>query len=612
MPSPEVIRTQVKSFLQQQNTASFRCEDAFAPWFMVQHFRVPPQEAIARSSDGNYDGGIDGYHIQPRQDKPPLLSIIQAKFSDSDGIVRKGIDDLRRGLDMVAQILIVGPTEMADEHPVVRNLRRDLLALPEDARSKVEVSCTLIHLIRDQDLWLSRPTVQKARQDFIRGVGDGPFAGRVALLYYGPDQMPEGESVSDLAKPISLRFEGVSLGTPNENGDRALFGLGHLADLVELHEKYKSALFAKNVRMYLARQADKPKSAASHIEKSLEDICGGNMLALHFAMTHNGVTLSVPRGGEPASGHVTLEPGLDGVYVLNGCQTVYTAWKFYKRRLGKEPVGTWRDHWESIKLPMRIIVTKDDERVRTVTVGANRQTEIRPAAFWDHDPVQLDLERRFERQRVFYERQQGAWDEVSRSDTAKSEEFLCGMVGIESLARAIAAADRNLSMEFAKSPNRIFDEDTAYRKVFKEKNLASVRLLLFLVNTFEATEFVLRDLSKKVEKLSEMTPSRFRFPVFRLLIHWIAKRNPAFVEEFADARVGASPRSEIRERVRQWLNHNHSGIQQLLPEVWCDADGWGEAMDKERLTVAFHKLKLDNAVVFEGWNDFDEREDDPA
>ena len=64
--------------------------------------------------------------------------------------------------------------------------------------------------------------------------------------------------------------------------------------------------------------------------------------------------------------------------------------------------------------------------------------------------------------------------------------------------------------------------------------------------------------------------------------------------------------------LRQWLNFNHSGIQQLLPEVWCDADGWAEAMDKERLTIAFHKLKLDNAVVFEGWEDFDEREDETA
>jgi len=610
MPSVETIRVQVEAFLQQHETGSLRREDAFAPWFLVQQFRLPPQEAIAQSSSGNYDGGIDGYHIERRSDSPPLLSIVQAKFSDQDGLVRRGIDDLRRAVDVVWQILTVGPTEMADEHRVVRNLRRDLLALPEAERSSLELKCMLIHLLRDQELWLSRPVVQKSKQDFLRAIGDSPLAGRVTLTFRGPAQMLDGEAIPRAAVPVQLRFQGVSVDSPAS--DRVLFGLGHLADLVDLHEKYRADLFAKNVRMYLARQAAKPKSAASHIESSLERICDGKMPAPYFAMTHNGVTLSVPRATGPAEGQVTLEPGQGGIYVLNGCQTVYTAWKFFKQRSGKKPDGAWRDLWEAIRLPMRIIVTNDDERVRTVTIGANRQTEIRPSAFWAHDLIQLGLERRFARQRVFYERQEGAWDEVSRSDSAKAEEFSCGKVNIEDLARAIAAADRTISLEFAKSPNKIFDDESAYRRVFKDKNLASVRLLLFLVNTIEATQVVLKDLSKEVAKLDDLTPSRFVFPVFRLLVHWIARKNRDSVAEFADSIVGTSPKSEIRQRVRQWFNHNHSGVQQLLPEVWWDQGEkcWCEAMDKERLKTAFHKLKLDNTFLFEGWDDFDDRTDE--
>ncbi len=611
MPSADAVRKQVETFLQQNEIGSFRREDAFAPWFLVQHFRIPPQEAIARSSDSNYDGGIDAYHLEQLPDDSPRLWMVQAKLSDSDSLVRKGIDDLRRAVKVVEEIIAIGPTTMADEHRVIRNLRRDLQALSDEQRSTVEIRCLLIHLLKDQELWQSKPTVQKAVQDFRHAVGDSLLAGRVTILFRGPSGMLEGEAISRPASAIPMRFEGVALHT--EDTDRALFGLCHLADLVDLHEKYRADLFAKNVRMYLALQAKKPKSAASHIKKSLESICDGRMPSSQFAMTHNGVTLSVPRANALGESSIQLEPGLDGVYVLNGCQTVYTAWMFYKERLAKKPEESWLQRWDSIRLPMRIIVTRNDERVRTVTVGANRQTEIRPSAFWAHDRVQMDLQLRFERQHVFYERQQGAWDQISRLDATKVDEFANGSVNIETLARAIAAADRGLSLEFAKSPNRIFDEESAYRRVFKEKNLPSVRLLLFLVNTWEATQLALRDISRETAKLNDLTPSRFWFPVFRLLVHWIVKRNREAVSEFADRRVSTSPNSDIRRRVRLWLGHHHSGIQQVLSELWYDSeDGYWkdeEATDKEQIERAFRRLRLDNTFVFEGWDNFDDFEE---
>ena len=59
------------------------------------------------------------------------------------------------------------------------------------------------------------------------------------------------------------------------------------------------------------------------------------------------------------------------------------------------------------------------------------------------------------------------------------------------------------------------------------------------------------------------------------------------------------------------MNHHHSGLQQLLYEMWCDEGEWEakEATDKERLNSAFHRLKLDNTDIFDGWKDFDERTD---
>jgi hypothetical protein len=606
MSTAQVIRTKVETFLQIHAIAGLTREDAFAPWFMAQHFRLPPQECLAQSSDRNYDGGIDAYYIETRKDTEPLLWIVQAKFSDQDAFVRKGIDDLRRAAETIGQILTVGPTNMVDEHRVLRNLRKDLIKLSQQERANLEVRFLLIHLLKDQELWLTRPAVQKAREEFLRNVSEGPLAGRASLIYRGPEDMSDGDIVPPLASQLTIRFDGVI-----SNGvatDRALFGLGYLTDLVDLHDKYRADLFGKNVRMYLAREAAKPKSAASHIEKSLHLICEGRLPVLDFAMTHNGVTLSVPRIGDPKNGEVIIEPGIEGVYVLNGCQTVYTAWKFFKHKQSKQPDGTWRDLWNRIQLPMRIIVTRDDTKIRAVTIGANRQTEIRPSAFWAHDPIQIDLVTRFERHNVFYERQQGAWDELSRSDPAKAADFISGVVRIETLARVIAAADRTVSLDFAKSPNRIFDEESAYRRVFKERNLVSVRLLLFLVNTYEATQLALRDLANGYDKFAELRSSRFIFPVFRLLVHWIAKNDRSGISEFANALVSTSPSSEIRQRVLRWLSHHHSGIQQVLTGVWLDDDGWAEkeANDKSRLDRAFNKININNVFVFERWDDFDD------
>lgn len=610
----EMVRGEVERFLQNEQTASLRLEDAFAPWYMHKTFDLSPQDAIRQSSDGSYDGGIDAYHLQRPADAPPFLWIVQAKYSDQPATVRKGIDDLRCAANVLAQVLAVGPTEMAEENRVISNLRRSLCDLPDADRAAMEVRFLLIHLLKDQELWLSSPAVHKAEQDFLREVGDSSLSSRrVTISYRGPDKMGELVGVTVVpqpGRPKLIRFDGVSRCTTAD--EEVLFGVGRLADLVDLYDEHRADLFAKNVRMYLSRRAVKAKSAASHMKESLRRICKGQMPASDFAMIHNGVTITVPKASELSSGSVSLQPAGGGVYVLNGCQTIRTAWMFYKDRLDKQPDESWRTTWQSIEVPLRIVVTRDDDRIRRVAVGANRQTEIRASAFWAHDPAQLDLETRFRRKNVFYERQEGAWNEIRQSDPLRADDYKRGFVKIDELARAIAAADRTVRLEYAKSPNRIFDADAAYKKVFHGKNLQSVRLLLFLVNTYDATKLVLRDLSKDFGNLAELKPGRFVFPAFRLLVHWIAENKRDTVDEFGTIRLSTGPNSEIRQRVRLYLSQYHSGIQQLLRDVYYDEDGWAETevTDKDRLDKALHRLRLQNTFFFDGWDCFDDREEE--
>jgi phage/plasmid-associated DNA primase len=68
----------------------------------------------------------------------------------------------------------------------------------------------------------------------------------------------------------------------------------------------------------------------------------------------------------------------------------------------------------------------------------------------------------------------------------------------------------------------------------------------------------------------------------------------------------------LRRNFRLAMKHQHSGIQQLLQEVWHDADGWREAHDKEALKLATSKLHLKDVNVFELFEELDEEEEESA
>lgn len=142
----KTVRERVEAFKSKHEMPEL--PEAFAAWFLAQNCRLSAMEAIARVSDrndgrGNYDGGTDAYHLRRMGSGPPVLTILQAKFSEDKGYTRRGINDLRRAVTLVTEILNVGPTEMAAEHRVVKKLRAELSALSKDERSALELKCIL-------------------------------------------------------------------------------------------------------------------------------------------------------------------------------------------------------------------------------------------------------------------------------------------------------------------------------------------------------------------------------------------------------------------------------------------------------------------------------------
>jgi hypothetical protein len=604
MATGETIRAKVKSFLDRTGGELTRLEDAFAPWFVHSQYGLPEQEAVRQASDGSNDAGIDAFCVELDRASRPHLTIVQAKLTDSGPLVRKGIEDLRRGVETVHALLASGDTDLGLENRVIVNLRKQLAELTEEQRNELTVKCTLVHLLPEQELWLLSPAVQKTVDEFKRAVGETALAGRAALEYLGPPELKTADVVPRKAQPLTLRFDGT--GFELGDGDRVLFGLGHLADFVELHDHYRMDLFAKNVRMYLHGVAKKEQSAAHQIKDTLDRICEGRTPAAHFAMIHNGITVSVPRTREQTNGSLVLEPGQTGVFILNGCQTVYTAWRFLKdKQARKKADGPWLDAWRSIKVPTRIVVTDREDRVRDVTVGTNRQSSIKPAAFWAHHPTQRELAARLERFHIFYQRQEGAWDHLERSDPARAGEFTNGVMTIEDVARCIGGASRTLPLRLASSPDRIFDSQSAFGSVFSSKHLVSARLLVFLFNLLRATKMALRDLTQDVQALQDLKPGRLMFPAYRLLAHWIVKKQPDDVREYSQMVLEPTPNSDIRATIKLRLRSQHSGLQQVLRDLWFEDGHWQDPHDRGRLDKAFNRMHLANVDVFEPWEELD-------
>ncbi len=404
--------------------------------------------------------------------------------------------------------------------------------------------------------------------------------------------IPHGWTPVISAAPRKISFSGTRWGTAHES---VWIGRGRLADLVELYEHYREALFGKNVRTYLHQEAKKPGSAAQAIRGALESICKGTP-NLYFTMAHNGVTLTAPEVKEVSVESVEVSPHGLGMHILNGCQTVHTAWRFRRScedRESKDGDRSWREVWREIWIPLRLVATTDEERVRAVTVAANRQTAMRSSAFWAHDAVQIALDRRLGGRGIYYERQESAWENLQDSGSPSLQNYQNGVINIEVLARVIAAAAPDVIVEHTRSPSGIFDNELAYRKVFAPEKLRSTRLLVALVNFQQAVHLALRDLAE-VPPTVGMPAKKFQYAIFRLAAMWIAKNDPQWLLAEGDRvyKQQSAAQKDLRERTVKLLGQSHMNIQTVLRGIWRSGDDWCDPYSAKLLKQAASSLRL--------------------
>ena len=574
--------------------------DALAAWWLTSRYEVAPADAIARAPGGNHDYGIDGFHIERRASEPPVLHLIQAKFSSNRSEIRKGVAGFERAMQEIRPLLEGRFGEAPVQNPVLPRLAA-VLEKNGDLLPELRLHFEVLHLCSEEGEALQRfleSAVERFKDAAAQYLPEHVCTVR-AILPSSELRSERGETVIPATKQV-MRFSGDEI--PAGEGVHYYAGIGFLADLVELYRTNGEALFAKNVRHYLYKATE--RGPAKYMRDTLRAVCvrssgeGFKADPERFAILHNGVTIHA-KWAERSNGRLELrEPS-----VLNGCQTVKNAYLFSQETTVRDRID--RERWARIPVPVRVITTRDESLVRDVTVSNNRQNSLRPSAFRANEPGQLDLAERFRRVGIYYERQEEAFNNLRRARPADFEtEYPNSFerpITMEELAQVIATVSDRPALSVAAKVSELFD-DSVYKQIFAEEKLGNIELLVFLRNVAAAMPLVLKDLKSRNRIFDNLPLTRFRFPATKLMVRFIVNRKPELVHEFGEVvygRIGTE--HPLRKRLLALTSAQNSGLQQVLPDTWFDRDAKGEwrtATDPQLVAKALRAMRLTDVDVF--------------
>lgn len=595
MAKKDLIHAQVSEYYKN-NPIGRTAEDAFAAWWLSKNFQLSPLDANARCEGGSTALGLDGYHLEDGA-KASTLHLVRALMTDSRADIKAALGSFEKVMKEISPWLKGKTPDITVENNALSRMLGALRDNPKAVRN-LKVNFYVLHMSEEptEILWNAFQTAKAKFDSLCRSMLG---AHHVVLQLLGPGAISPTLSGGHVpAEAQELAFETVQLST-NESVDYYV-GIGRLADLVRLYENYGDQLFSKNVRAFLYKSFE--KGPARYMRETLRSICdkriskSDRVPPYNFAIFHNGVTLYTLSAAIKKGRVEIREPS-----ILNGCQTVKNAYLFKHNYLGD---NIDEKGWEEIPVPLRIIVSSDEELIRNVTVSNNRQSAIRPSAFRSNDPIQLELGERFRGMKIFYERQEGAFDNMRKSDAMRLqqdfEHSAEGPLTMEELAQTGATAGIQPALSVATKISDLF-EDAQYKRVFSASHLANLELLVFLRNLMKVTSLVLRDIREESSKLEAMSSSSFRFPVVRILSRYIVKHEPNLIHEYGQHVINRFlPNHPLRAELKRLMRHQSTGLQQLLPELWLDSDSgsWRSPTDKDSIDLALRKLRLADFDIF--------------
>jgi len=291
--------------------------------------------------------------------------------------------------------------------------------------------------------------------------------------------------------------------------------------------------------------------------------------------------------------------------VLNGCQTIKSAYFFYQQK--KETKNFDDNIWNLIPITLRIVISKDNKLWKDVAEANNRQNALKPSALKANDEEQIKLEHIMKKIKIFYERQEGAFKNIATTSPVLIATDYQGSpkepITFEKLSRAMLMAS-DLPLYLYNSMNKLFENDEWYSKLFNSSiiNENNAPYFVLISNIQKVIHLSLSEIVKESGengKYSNFPISKFQPIIFRLILKVINVKNlkDSFLEDFGYSVINSNNSNdslELRNKLKTIVRSKEYPILQTISEFYKKDNEWQEPYDTNTSTKVQKKLGVEN------------------
>jgi len=372
-----LIRAEFVDAIRERANLEFdrKLQQAFVAWYVDAEFGRVKWDF----TDDAGDGGVDA--IVWRDGQSPSVVIIQSKFTE-----RLGSSLLNprayTEFDRVVEAFRYGGEDFA---AWLEPVRRDAKRIYRKAQERLAQSGRNWQTGKRAFRLITTSRARRSEENSGLPASAYIYADEIVHLYgqYRRGQTPR-------ASDLRLRVDGKLAYRDPRRGVTSFLFNARVSDFRKYFEENDvGRLVARNIRYELGGAVGKD------IRKTYEKD------AADFWYVHNGLTIISDHCSEEDETATLVNPS-----VVNGAQTLYSI-ASSDRKNSPALVATRI----IVRKPAQQVAHEDDAWVQKVIRGVNTQNRVRAQDFRSNEPEQLELQRLFREQRVFYERKRGEWRE---------------------------------------------------------------------------------------------------------------------------------------------------------------------------------------------------------
>lgn len=556
-------------------------EDYFGTLYLMREFDMDVETALAQTTFGGRDYGMDGFHFDRSTGN---LYLYQFKWSEDHNLFRESLRRMTE--DGVRRIFDRGQTHDPHKNPMLVKLNSLLHEKGPVIRS------LFVHFVfkGNPETAEKSSILEKLREDleakkYLVDVFMGRDIGFVVEFRSSSGRVAARHQ-ADKTHCYDLHFS--QAGTmAGPNGERMVTGFAKLNDLRLMYGEMRQRLFDRNIRSALSNDEAPNRSLRKTFNLMLlEEKESPKVFPFH----HNGVTIAAQHFSEEGEAWKLVEPR-----VLNGAQTVSTFAAFCDEHRDDIRFQRNRAILEEIWIPCRIILGTSDAFVAQVTINNNRQNPVMPWALRANDEIQLELEDKFrEELQIMYQRQEGAFQNLTieeleergiSSDHSKAVEM-------KKLAASFLACDGEVDK--VSRLKEVFENERYYAAVFTKRRLdADVRRILLAYK-------IERRLNYFTKAIIERGENRYQFVTRGRNMLWALLIQGLFNDvELADWLEGGAGSSLVMDAgLSEWMRKIAVNKVRPIMSDLLSVDRYQEQIKDERYEFLRTKAAFDTAMDF--------------